>query len=79
MQNAGVLRNTIILQQKLFCDGPLPITIAYFVDTAIVALVPRSSRGGPWNSQKGAINSLQSLHKNLTLPKWSGDWWKMST
>ena len=67
MQNAGVLRNTIILQQKLFCDGPLPITIAYFVDTAIVALevveeVPETAKREPFNS-------LQSLHKNLTLPK----------
>ena len=67
MQNAGVLRNTIILQQKLFCDGPLPITIAYFVDTAIVALevveeVPETAKREP-------LNSLQSLHKNLTLPK----------
>ena len=52
MQNAGVLRNTIILQQKLFCDGPLPITIAYFVDTAIVALevvevVPETAKREP--------------------------------
>ena len=50
-----------ILQQKLFCDGPaaLPITIAYFVDTAIVALevvevVPETAKGS---------HSLQSLGK----------------
>ena len=40
---------------------------AYFVDTAIVALevveeVPETAKREP-------LNSLQSLHKNLTLPK----------
>ena len=59
MQNAGVLRNTIILQQKLFCDGPLPITIAYFVDTAIVAL--EVVEVGPETAKREPLNSLQSL------------------
>ena len=57
-----------ILQNKLFCDGPaLPITIAYLVDTAIVAL--EVVEVVPETAKRDLLNRLQSLHKNLTLPK----------